>query len=138
MATPHLFRVIVQVGDIESASAFYARVLEMPGERVSLGRHYFDCGGTVLACLAPGADGGTALPVPLPDDLYLAVDNLELTRAQLVAAGGRLASGEVHGAPAGEIVRRPWGEDSFYAFDPFDNPLCFVRRGSEFLGRVRR
>ena len=34
MAAPHLFRVIVQFGDIEVAAAFYARVLGIPGERV--------------------------------------------------------------------------------------------------------
>jgi hypothetical protein len=34
----------------------------------------------------------------------------------------------VHGAPAGEIGTRPWGERSFYCQDPFKNKLCFVDR----------
>jgi hypothetical protein len=57
MAPPHLFRVILPVSDIEAAASFYARLLEMPGTRVSSGRHYFDCGGTILACYDALADG---------------------------------------------------------------------------------
>lgn len=38
--------------------------------------------------------------------------------------------------PLGEIARRPWGERSFYATDPFGNPLCFVGRDSVFRGRA--
>jgi catechol 2,3-dioxygenase-like lactoylglutathione lyase family enzyme len=138
MATPHLFRVIVQVTGIDRAAAFYAGVLGMPGERVSPGRHYFDCGGTILACVDPTGDGDGTQPAPLPDHLYLSVDDLERVRAAIEAGGGKLAPGDVHGDPAAQIARRPWGEESFYAFDPFDNPLCFVRRGTEFLGRSRR
>jgi hypothetical protein len=36
---------------------------------------------------------------------------------------------------AGAIVRRPWGERSFYAVDPFGNKLCFVDRATLFTGR---
>jgi catechol 2,3-dioxygenase-like lactoylglutathione lyase family enzyme len=136
MTMPHLFRIIVQVSDIDRAAAFYAGVLGMPGERVSPGRHYFNCGGTILACLDPSGDGDAAA-APLPDHLYLSVDDLEAVRAAIVAGGGQLAQGDVHGDPAGQVARRPWGEESFYALDPFANPLCFVRRGSEFLGRSR-
>jgi len=138
MAVPQLFRIVVQVADIELAASFYARVLGVVGERVSAGRHYFDCGGTILACLDPTGAGDGARPAPLPDHLYLAVEDLELVRAAVVSAGGTLAAGEVHGDPAGTVARRPWGEESFYALDPFDNPLCFVRRGTEFRGRGGR
>jgi hypothetical protein len=34
----------------------------------------------------------------------------------------------------GEIALRPWGELSFYVWDPFGNPLCFVSRDSAFTG----
>jgi len=57
METPRLYRIILPVPDIEGASAFYGSVLGMPGQRVSPGRHYFDCGGTILACYDPVADG---------------------------------------------------------------------------------
>ncbi|MGH9821626.1 MAG: hypothetical protein ACRD43_15810, partial [Pyrinomonadaceae bacterium] len=47
---------------------------------------------------------------------------------------GCLESIEVHGAPAGEIVARPWGERCFYARDPFGNGLCFVDAKTLFTG----
>jgi len=31
---------------------------------------------------------------------------------------------------------RPWGERSFYAHDPFGNPLCFVDATTIFTGKV--
>jgi hypothetical protein len=36
----------------------------------------------------------------------------------------------VHGAPAGDVIKRPWGERSFYATDPWGNELCFVEEGT--------
>ena len=72
-----LYRVIVPVGDIEAAAAWYGNLLGMPGERVSGGRHYFDCGGTILACFDPKADGDDLELGPLPDYIYLSVDDLE-------------------------------------------------------------
>ena len=57
MAAPHLFRILVQVSDIDAAAGFYAAVLGMPGERVAKGRHYFHCAGTILALLDPSVDG---------------------------------------------------------------------------------
>ena len=51
-----LFRVIQPVDDIELAARFYAQLLGFAGERVSPGRHYFDCGGTILACYDPVRD----------------------------------------------------------------------------------
>jgi hypothetical protein len=32
-------------------------------------------------------------------------------------------------------VTRPWGERSFYAFDPDGNGLCFVDERTVFTGR---
>lgn len=110
MAPPRLFRVILPVPDIEAAAAFYGAWLGMPGRRVSPGRHYFDCGGTILACFDPRADGDAFDAGPNPDHVYFAVDDLEATRA------------------------RPWGERSFYARDPFDNPICFVDAHTIFTG----
>jgi hypothetical protein len=37
-------------------------------------------------------------------------------------------------APGGGIVVRPWGERSFYAEDPWKNPLCFVEEGTVNTG----
>jgi len=47
-----LYRVIVRVLDLDAASRFYASLLDDPGERVTSGRHYFDCGGTILQRVA--------------------------------------------------------------------------------------
>jgi hypothetical protein len=30
---------------------------------------------------------------------------------------------------------RPWGERSFYAEDPWKNPLCFVEEGTVYSDR---
>jgi hypothetical protein len=40
-----------------------------------------------------------------------------------------LSQWEVHGSLGGEIKVQPWGERSFYADDPWHNPLCFVAAG---------
>lgn len=132
--TPRMYRVIVPVTDLDVAVRFYQHVLETPGKSVSEGRHYFDCGGTILACLDPRRDGDPDALRPLPDHLYLSAYDLERVRARVETSQGRLSDGEVHGEPAGAIVRRPWGERSFYGFDPFGNPLCFVEAGTEFTG----
>lgn len=67
-------------------------------------------------------------------DLYFAVANLKAvhSRAKVLDA---LSKEEVHEEAAGAIVRRPWGERSFYAVDPFGNRLCFVDRKTVFTGR---
>lgn len=129
-----LFRVIVPVSDVERAARFYGAVLGEPGERVSPGRHYFDCGGTILACFDPRADGDGSDPTPNPEWLYLAVDDLETTHAACRTAGATFATEDVHGDPAGEIATRPWGERSFYVRDPFGNGLCFVDQRTLFTG----
>jgi hypothetical protein len=40
----------------------------------------------------------------------------------------------VHGESGGAISVRPWGERSFYAEDPWKNPLCFVEAGTTYPG----
>jgi uncharacterized glyoxalase superfamily protein PhnB len=127
--TPKLYRVILPVSDIEKATQFYARVLGIGGERVSSGRHYFDCGGTILACFDPRADGDAWDAKPNPDHVYFAVDDLEATfvRAKLAECS------EIDKA----IATQPWGERMFYAKDPFGNPIAFVDRTTLFTGKKR-
>lgn len=130
-----LFRVIVPVGDIEEASRFYGAVLFAEGERVSPGRHYFECEGTILACYDPSTDGDEAELVTLTEPLYFAVDDLEGVLAAVIDAGGFLPPEVIPDVGAlGRIETRPWGERSFYASDPFGNPLCFVSRDTAFTG----
>ena len=119
-----LFRVILPVADIDEAAAFYAALLGWPGERVAHGRHYFDCDGTILACVDPRGEGLEMRPNV--DHVYFAVDDLESALARAQSAGcGWLDE---------NISVRPWGERSFYAGDPWGNPICFVEHGTEFTG----
>lgn len=130
-----LFRVMVPVVDIEKAARFYGAVLESSGARVSPGRHYFECEGTILACYDPRADGDAYDATPLTEPLYLAVSDLEACFQRARAAGATFSTDVVpEVGPLGAIATRPWGERSFYASDPSGNPLCFVSRDSVFTG----
>ncbi len=131
----HLFRVLVPVKDIEAAERFYAGVLGSPGTRVSPGRHYFDCGGVILACYDPSADGDGYQATPNPEALYLAVPDLEATFRACGEAGAHFSEGNPPGiGPLGRIAKRPWGEESFYVRDPFGNQFCFVADSTVFTG----
>ena len=121
-----LYRVIVPVTDVEHAARFYGHVLDLAGERVSPGRHYFDCSGTILACFDPRADGDDWDATPNPDHVYFAVDDLEATFARCQAAGCRRLDDA--------ISTQPWGERLFYATDPFGNQVCFVDEATVFTG----
>src|ERR1700759_1533342 len=124
-----LYRVIVPEGDIEAAARVYGAVLGDPGERVSGGRHYFDCGGTILALLDAVADTD---PEPLPanhGNIYLSTaEPLDEVRRRALEAGARPDE------PLGTVARRPWGEVSFYFSDPWANPVAIVQAGSEYRG----
>jgi len=124
---PVLFRVTLEVNGLEKASRFYARLLGVKGRRVGGGRLYFDCGGVLVALVdVPAPKAG-------PQDLYFAVSNVAAVHARARAL--RCLSKEmVHGESGGAVVRRPWGERSFYAEDPFGNGLCFVDRRTLFTG----
>ncbi|MCK6456346.1 MAG: VOC family protein [Phycisphaerae bacterium] len=130
-----LFRIILPVSDIQRAAKFYETVLGVKGISVSDGRHYFDCGGTILACFDPNADGDGYDPTPLSEWLYFAVDDIDACFATCKKAGAKFSKEDVHGDPAGKIAVRPWGEKSFYVQDPFGNKLCFVDRKTMFTGR---
>ena len=121
---PRLYRVILPVSDIERAATFYGVVLDSPGERVSANRHYWDCGGTVLACVDPTVGGREFRPNI--DHFYFAVDDLETTYERAKGAGCDWLEDA--------IAKREWGERSFYARDPFGNPICFVDEGTLFTG----
>ena len=131
-AAPSLFRIILQVENVDRAAAFYGRLLGDEGRRIHPHRHYVDCGPVILALIDPSQGGTPARP--LPDHVYFAVSDLEAVHARARELGA-LAPGEVHGTPAGEILTRPWGERSFYVRDPFGNPLCFVDETTLFTGR---
>jgi uncharacterized glyoxalase superfamily protein PhnB len=133
MGTPKMFRIALQVGDLEAAGAFYAKLLDDPGIPIPRGsRHYFNCGPMILA-LVDVAKGGEK-PQPTPDYIYFAVNNLDqvFERAQALNC---LATDRYHDQEAGQIVKRPWGEVSFYVEDPWGNGLCFVDETTLFTGK---
>jgi hypothetical protein len=61
------------------------------------------------------------------------VDDLEAVHARAEQLG-LLSTELVHGQVGGDISVRPWGERSFYADDPWRNPLCFVQTGTTYPG----
>jgi catechol 2,3-dioxygenase-like lactoylglutathione lyase family enzyme len=128
-----LFRTILQVDDLDKAADFYSKLLDDSGRRIPrASRHYIDCGAIILALVDVTAGGEQAKP--LPDYIYFAVGNLEKVHARATELNC-LSAEDVHGASAGEIVVRPWGERSFYVADPWGNGLCFVDEKTLFTGR---
>lgn len=124
---PKIYRIIVPVSDTEQAFEFYSQLLGIEGRSVGGGRYYFDCGAVILALLKNNQP-------PNSEYIYFSVSNLEDFYARAEALDC-LSKAEVHGASAGEILVRPWGERCFYAYDPFGNGLCFVDENTLFRGR---
>lgn len=125
--TPRLFRINIEVGELDRAAEFYGELLGLGGRPQMGGRVYFRAGDVTLQ----------VVQVPEPQlaakALYFAVADLDAVHAR--AASLDCLSGEmVHGTPAGDPVVRPWGERSFYADDPWGNPLCFVDEGTIYAG----
>lgn len=134
-ASIRLFRVIVPVSDLEQATKFYSALFGQAGFRVSGGRHYFDCGGVIVAVYDATADGDEAGVVRSnPQHIYFAVPDLEAVFKRAEELGGLSPETGDGRLPMGRIARRPWGEVSFYMDDPAGNPLCFVDEQSIFRG----
>jgi catechol 2,3-dioxygenase-like lactoylglutathione lyase family enzyme len=123
-ATTHLYRVIMPVTDVEQGVAFYAMLLGHPGERVAPNRHYFRCGGTILAVVDPSAREFEFRSNV--EHVYFAVPDLRERYAVARRAGCSWLEEK--------IGRRAWGEKSFYARDPFGNPICFVDEKTVYTG----
>ena len=127
---PNLFRLNIEVGDLESAISFYSKLLGITGRKQAGSRCYFKCGPVTLQVLDVSS---ASQPHPAAKSLYFTVKDLEAAfeRAQALKC---LSRENVHDAPGGGIVVRPWGERSFYAEDPCKNPLCFVEEGTVYAG----
>ena len=126
MPSVRVFRVILPVSGIDEAAVFYAAVLGQAGARISPGRHYFGCGGVILACFDPRADGDPWDAAPNPDHVYLAASDLDACYERVRA--------RPNGTIRTPIQTQPWGERSFYCTDPFGNKLCFVDEQTLFTG----
>src|SRR5437764_740331 len=108
--TPTLFRVTLEVGDLEGATELYSALFDQPGVRHPGARHYFDCG--VIVALLDVSRGGLP-PTPGPKSLFFAVDDVDAVHERADRLGV-LAPYDVHGESAAAVLTRPWGERSFY------------------------
>jgi predicted enzyme related to lactoylglutathione lyase len=127
---PSLFRINVEVGNLNEAAVFYERLFGLAGRLQAGSRCYFTCGPVTLQMVDVSSVG---VPHPAAKALYFVVDDLDAIFERAKALGC-LARSEVHGEPGGQISVRPWGERSFYAEDKWHNPMCFVEAGTIYPG----
>lgn len=131
-AAPNLFRVMLEVSNLNTAVTSYSKLLGIEGRVLRGSRAYFDCGSVILAILDPTP--GDIKPTPNVGDVYFSVKDLESFHARARELGC-LSKAEVHDESAGDIVTRPWGERSFYLKDPWGNGVCFVDEKTLYTGR---
>ncbi len=133
---PTLYRIILQVDNLDQAEEFYGRLLGDRGRRIPhASRHYIDCGPVILALVDVAGENIPDLkPQPLPDYIYFAVSDVDAVHARALELNC-LSTEDVHGESAGDVVTRPWGERSFYVHDPWGNGLCFVDETTLFTGK---
>ncbi len=128
---PQMFRLNLEVGDLAAAQRFYETLLAARGRGQAGNRFYLDAGPVALQVIDMAAFGGA--PHPAAKALYFTVNDLDALHARAVSL--KCLSGEmVHGLKGGDISVKPWGERSFYANDPWGNPLCFVEAGTVYAG----
>jgi catechol 2,3-dioxygenase-like lactoylglutathione lyase family enzyme len=127
---PQMFRLNIEVGDLAKAAKFYGELLGLDGRVQAGSRVYFACGAVTLQVVDVSSGGK---PHPAAKALYFTVEDLDaiFERAKALKC---LSKEDVHGESGGAITVRPWGERSFYADDPWRNPLCFVEAGTTYPG----
>lgn len=130
IALPQLFRVTLEVNNLERAKAFYEELLAMKARKLAGLRLHFDCGGCILEIMDVSASGPSH---PNAKSVSLSVPNLEAVhkRARKLKC---LSIELVPDKAGGAMHKRPWGERSFYVDDPWFNSLCFVQAGTEYRG----
>ncbi|MBK7877043.1 MAG: VOC family protein [Planctomycetes bacterium] len=127
---PNLFRLNLEVGDLDAATRFYERLLGIEARKQAGGRVYFSSGAVTLQVVQVPPE---RKPHPSADSLHFAVADIDAVYERAKALGC-LSRETVHGRPGGEVHVRPWGERSFYARDRWKNALCFVAAGTEQMG----
>lgn len=128
---PQFFRISIEVDDLDVAVSFYSKLLGLQGRKQAGSRCYFECGPVTISVLDVSK---ARQPHAAAKALYFTVKNLE-SAFERAKALGCVSQEDVHDAPGGGIVVRPWGERSFYVQDPWQNPLCFVEEGTVYSGR---
>ena len=127
---PSLFRLNLEVGNLDQAADFYGTLLGVEGRRQAGSRCYFTCGPVTLQVVDVSA---VATPHPAAKALYFTVKDLDAVFARAKSLGC-LSREDVHGVSSSTISVRPWGERSFYVVDKWQNPLCFVEAGTVYAG----
>jgi catechol 2,3-dioxygenase-like lactoylglutathione lyase family enzyme len=127
---PSLFRINVEVGNLDQAADFYGTLLGLEGRRQAGARCYFTCGPVTLQVVDVSSVG---TPHPAAKALSFTVKDLDAVFARAQALGC-LSREDVHGVSSRTISVRPWGERSFYVEDQWQNPLCFVEAGTVYPG----
>ena len=127
---PSLFRINVEVGNLEEAEKFYGELFGLVGRKQAGSRIYFTCGPVTLQVVDVSS---TRAPHPAAKALYFVVNDLEAIFERAKALNC-LSQEDVHGSSGGKISVQPWGERSFYAEDRWHNPLCFVEEGTIYPG----
>ena len=127
---PSLFRLNVEVGNLDQAADFYGTLLGLEGRRQAGSRCYFTCGPVTLQVVDVSS---VAAPHPAAKALYFTVKDLDAVFARAKSLGC-LSREDVHGTSGSTISVRPWGERSFYVVDKWQNPLCFVEAGTVYAG----
>lgn len=129
--TPQMFRINVEVGDLAAAQSFYETLFAAQGRGQAGNRFYLNAGPVALQVVDVVKFG--AAPHPAAKALYFTVADLDAIHARATSLNC-LSTEMVHTAPGGAISVKPWGERSFYANDPWGNPLCFVEAGTVYAG----
>jgi hypothetical protein len=129
---PSLFRINIEVGNLDEAERFYGALLDQEGRRQAGSRVYFNAGPVTLQ-VVDVRSMGMGVPHPAAKALYFLVRDLDAVFKRAEALGC-LSREMVHGVRGGAITVRPWGERSFYAEDKWMNPLCFVEEGTTYPG----
>jgi catechol 2,3-dioxygenase-like lactoylglutathione lyase family enzyme len=127
---PSLFRINVEVGNLDQAAEFYGKLFGLEGRKQAGSRFYVSCGPVTLQIVDVSSIGK---PHSAAKALYFAVKDLDGVFARAKALGC-LSREDVHGVSSSTISVRPWGERSFYVEDPWQNPLCFVEAGTVYPG----
>src|SRR5262249_268292 len=127
---PQFFRLNVEINNLDAAEKFYGNLLDVQGHRQAGARVYFECGPVTLQVLDVSS---ARRPHPAAKALYFTLRRLE-PAFERAKALGCLSRETVDDAAGGGIVVRPWGERSFYAEDPWKNPLCFVEEDTVYTG----
>jgi catechol 2,3-dioxygenase-like lactoylglutathione lyase family enzyme len=124
---PNFFRMNIEVGDLAAAKTFYETLFGVSG-RLQAGSRFYLMSGPVAFQIVAVPDPHRAAKA-----LYFTLNDLDQIHARAVSLNA-LSRDHVHGLVGGDINVRPWGERSFYAEDPWGNPLCFVEAGTTYSG----